>query len=129
MSPIINPESAGKERTRFSKAIVLAVRELAKQTDVTEEAKDLAASGGWPVDPTTGLPLAMVTNGIAEKVGLPKYSNVDVGPASITRFVPDNEVAIKGALQDAIVWCEQVLGAERDKVIAIVSRAVDSVPK
>src|SRR5687768_16814304 len=43
MSPIINPESAGKERTRFSKAIVLAVRELAKQTDVTPEAKDLAA--------------------------------------------------------------------------------------
>ena len=43
MSPIINPESAGKERTRFSKAIVLAVRELAKQTDVNQEAKDLAA--------------------------------------------------------------------------------------
>ncbi len=43
MSPIINPESAGKERTQLSKAIVLAVRELAKQTDVTDEAKDLAA--------------------------------------------------------------------------------------
>jgi hypothetical protein len=43
MSPIINPESAGKERTQLTKAIVLAVRELAKQTDVTEEAKDLAA--------------------------------------------------------------------------------------
>ena len=43
MSPIINPESAGKERTQLSKAIVLAVRELAKQTDVTHEAKDLAA--------------------------------------------------------------------------------------
>lgn len=43
MSPIINPESAGKERTQLSKAIVLAVRELAKQTDVTPEAKDLAA--------------------------------------------------------------------------------------
>lgn len=43
MSPIINLESAGKERTRFSKAIVLAVRELAQQTDVTNEAKDLAA--------------------------------------------------------------------------------------
>jgi hypothetical protein len=43
MSPIINPESAGKERTQFSKAIMLAVRELAKQTDVTQEAKDLAA--------------------------------------------------------------------------------------
>jgi len=43
MSRIINPESAGKERTQLSKAIVLAVRELARQTDVTTEAKDLAA--------------------------------------------------------------------------------------
>lgn len=43
MSPIINPESAGKERTQFTKAIVLAVRELAKQNDVTDETKDLAA--------------------------------------------------------------------------------------
>jgi hypothetical protein len=43
MSPIINPESAGKERTQLTKAIVLAVRELAKQADVTNEAKDLAA--------------------------------------------------------------------------------------
>ena len=43
MSPIINPESAGKERTQLTKAIVLSVRELAKQTDVTNEAKDLAA--------------------------------------------------------------------------------------
>jgi hypothetical protein len=43
MSRVINPESAGKERTQLSKAIVLAVRELARQKDVTEEAKDLAA--------------------------------------------------------------------------------------
>ena len=43
MSPIINPESAGKERTHLTKAIVLAVRELAKQTDITNDAKDLAA--------------------------------------------------------------------------------------
>jgi hypothetical protein len=43
MSPIINPESAGKERTQLTKGIVLAVRELARQTDVTQETKDLAA--------------------------------------------------------------------------------------
>jgi hypothetical protein len=43
MSRIINPESAGKERTQLTKAIVLSVRELAKQTDITNEAKDLAA--------------------------------------------------------------------------------------
>lgn len=43
MSRIINPESAGKERTQLSKAIVLAVRELATQADVTQETRDLAA--------------------------------------------------------------------------------------
>ena len=43
MSRVINPESAGKDRTRLTKAIVLALRELAKQKDVTAETKDLAA--------------------------------------------------------------------------------------
>ena len=40
---IINPESAGKERTQLSKGIVLAIRELAKQTDIGAEARDMAA--------------------------------------------------------------------------------------
>ena len=43
MSRLINPDSAGKDRTRLSKAIVLAVRELAKQSQITQETKDLAA--------------------------------------------------------------------------------------
>lgn len=43
MSRLINPDSAGKDRTRLSKAIVLAVRELAKQNQITQETKDLAA--------------------------------------------------------------------------------------
>ena len=43
MSRLINPDSAGKDRTRLSKAIVLSIRELAKQKDVTGETKDLAA--------------------------------------------------------------------------------------
>ena len=43
MGRLINPESAGKERTQLSKAIVLAVRELAKQTEVSDQARDLAA--------------------------------------------------------------------------------------
>ena len=48
MSRIINPNSAGKERTRLTRAVALAVRELAK-TDPTKnagqlnEARDLAA--------------------------------------------------------------------------------------
>jgi len=43
LSRLINPDSAGKDRTRLSKAIVLCVRELAKQKDITNETKDLAA--------------------------------------------------------------------------------------
>lgn len=43
MSRVINPESAGKDRTRLTKSIVLAVRELAKQKDITDETRDLAA--------------------------------------------------------------------------------------
>ncbi len=43
MSRIINSESAGKDRTRLSKAVVLAIRELARQTEPGPEARDLAA--------------------------------------------------------------------------------------
>jgi len=43
LSRVINPDSAGKDRTRLSKAIILSVRELAKQRDITGETKDLAA--------------------------------------------------------------------------------------
>ena len=43
MSRVINPDSAGKERTRLTKAIVIAIRELAKQTNPGEEVRDLAA--------------------------------------------------------------------------------------
>lgn len=43
MSRLINPDSVGKERTRLSKSIVLCIRELAKQANVTSETKDQAA--------------------------------------------------------------------------------------
>ena len=43
MSRVINPDSVGKQRTQLSKAIVLAVRELARQHDVSDETRDLAA--------------------------------------------------------------------------------------
>lgn len=43
MGRVINPDSAGKERTQLTKAIVLAIRELAKQTETGAEFRDLAA--------------------------------------------------------------------------------------
>jgi len=43
LSRVINPESAGKERTRLTKAIVLALRELAIQSAPGPVSRDLAA--------------------------------------------------------------------------------------
>jgi hypothetical protein len=40
---VINPDSAGKERSRLSRFVVLCIRELAKQTEVNAEARDQAA--------------------------------------------------------------------------------------
>ena len=60
MSRLIKTESVGKDRTRLTKGIVLAIRELAKQTDVTKEAKDLAAF--------IALALQTISDGIDESV-------------------------------------------------------------
>ncbi len=43
MSRVINPDFVGKERTRLTKSIVLCIRELAKQSKVTPETKDMAS--------------------------------------------------------------------------------------
>ncbi len=43
MSRIYSPESAGKDRTRLSKTIVLALRELMKQTEPNDLTRDLTA--------------------------------------------------------------------------------------
>ncbi len=43
MSRVYNPESVGKDRTRLSKSVVLALRELMKQNEPNAETKDLTA--------------------------------------------------------------------------------------
>jgi hypothetical protein len=40
---VINPETAGKERTRLTKAIVIAIRELMHQSQPDDNTRDLAA--------------------------------------------------------------------------------------
>jgi hypothetical protein len=40
---VINPETAGKERTQWMRAVTLAVRELALQAEPNENARDAAA--------------------------------------------------------------------------------------
>ena len=43
MANVYNPESAGKDRTRLSKTIVLALRELMRQPEPNDLTKDLTA--------------------------------------------------------------------------------------
>jgi hypothetical protein len=54
VSRIINPESAGKERSRLAKAIVVAVRELAHQIGPGNESRDLAAFISLALEKITG---------------------------------------------------------------------------
>jgi hypothetical protein len=43
LSKVYNPDSAGKDRNRLSKTIVLALRELMKQPEPNAESRDIAA--------------------------------------------------------------------------------------
>lgn len=43
MSRVINPESAGKQRKRLARSVVLSIRELGNQTEVNAASKDMAA--------------------------------------------------------------------------------------
>lgn len=43
MSRVINPESAGKERNRAVKVLVLSIRELLKQQEASDLSRDLLA--------------------------------------------------------------------------------------
>ncbi len=43
MSRVINPDGAGKERTKLCKSVVLALRELVRQSNADQTSRDLAA--------------------------------------------------------------------------------------
>lgn len=78
----------------------------------------------WPLD-EDGKPMALVTMGVSEKIGMPHYSNVDLGPASVSRFCKDTEEEIKETLAQAIGMCEEVIAVERQAVLDVVKRSID----
>ena len=43
MARVVNPDSAGKERTRLTKSIVMTIRELAPQNATSADSRDMAA--------------------------------------------------------------------------------------
>ncbi len=81
--------------------------------------------GSWPFD-EDGKPMVLISIGASEKIGLPHYSNVDIGPASVTRFVKDVDEEIKQGLSDSILLVEEVIGSERAAVLEIVKRDVEA---
>ena len=54
MGRIINPETAGKERTRLTKAVVIAIRELMQQSKPDNNTRDLAAFIALALDAIAG---------------------------------------------------------------------------
>lgn len=78
-----------------------------------------------PVD-ANGKPLAIITVSCSEKVGLPNYSNVDVGPVTLTRFVEDDPQVREQAFADGMREVEKVVAVERGHVLAAVGQQIKS---
>ncbi len=81
---------------------------------------DAAPAFNWPID-EDGKPMVMVTMQASELIGLPSYSNVTVGPASVTRFVREDEV--EAGLTKTAQEVEGIISSERTAVLEIVSGA------
>lgn len=60
------------------------------------------ASGSWPVDPETGLPLVQLSFTASELVPTGEYANVIVGPVTVTKFIldPGDDQALADELND-----------------------------
>ena len=54
MGRVINPETAGKERTQLTRAVVLALRELMHQAEANATTRDLAAFISLTLDVIAG---------------------------------------------------------------------------
>lgn len=72
----------------------------------------------WPE--INGKPAARVRNGVGEKIGLPGYSNVDLGPITVEIFVENTPKAIAAGLDQCAKLAEESLMREREKVLLAV---------
>lgn len=92
---------------------------MARETQAPRSAPLPGAS--WPTD-GDGAPMAMVTMQASELIGLPNYSNVTVGPASVTRFVPDTHESREAGLKECALEAEKIIAEERELVLQIVQQ-------
>lgn len=66
----------------------------------------------WPHD-EDGNPMALITMQASELYGLPNYSNITIGPASITKFVKATDEDEVQGLKDIQAKVEEVVATER----------------
>ncbi len=63
-----------------------------------------------------GRPLARVSMGVSEKIGLPAYSNVEIS-GWVTRYCEDTPDVVERTLTECVQAVEERLGVERQAVI------------
>ena len=61
-------------------------------------------------------PAAKIHYHAAEKIGLPKYSNVEYG-VSVTRYVEDTDESIESGWGDASLLAEKFMSEQREAVV------------
>jgi hypothetical protein len=60
----------------------------------------------------------------SEKVGLPNYSSVDIGPISVTRFIEEgDDEYIKKELKKNLLLVEELIAEVREEVLTSVQEA------
>lgn len=68
-----------------------------------------------------GSPAVKIMTSFSEKVGLPQYSSVDIGPISVSRFVADgDEDHLLDEIRKTAQIVEQFIAEERDAVLKMV---------
>lgn len=90
---------------------------MPRQADSTPRTASINFS--WPSD-AKGNPMALVTMQLSELIGLPSYSNVTVGPGSVTRFVTDTPDGVAQGLRACALAVETILAEERQPVLEMV---------
>lgn len=71
---------------------------------------------------TTGMIKIMTSS--SEKVGLPDYSSVDIGPISVSRFIPEgDDNYVKEELRKNLLLVEELIAEVRQEVLESVQES------
>ena len=79
---------------------------------------------GEKMSETHELGMIKIMTGSSEKVGLPDYSSVDIGPISVSRFIPEgNDEYIKKELRKNLEMVEELIAEVREEVLQSIQES------